>query len=149
MADFVEDDENQGQDHETDEDSNDSYQYYDDVDPPELIREISATHLEIPDGAFIIVHYSEIMSMMEKLTCEVATLLSIDKDYCRILLKNYGWNQQTVAEKYFADIRRTLIAVGIQAESVQGIRSTCLICFDDGLTESELFTLSCGHTCCR
>ena len=129
------------------------YQYEDDVDDiriPEMKREISESHFDIPEGSYYICRYTDIAPLMDKLILEVSSLLGVDKITSELLLRHTKWNQGILAEKYYNDSNKLLIAAGIELEDkdIPIQSNVCLVCYDP-LIPGTGYSLNCKHEFCR
>ena len=127
------------------------YAYEEEETLPSLRREVSESHFEIPHGEYLIIQYTEIAPMMDKLIQEVSTLLGVSLGVAELLLRSTKWNQNLVAEKYYNNEKRILVAAGVipeNEESKNDSNHECMICFDT-IQPGDGRSLCCGHECCR
>jgi hypothetical protein len=153
MADFVDDEGSDDMSYEYNseelEDEDAPYEYTDYGDTPALGREISDSHVHVPDGYCNFVNYREILPIMEKLIRETSALTGQSEDTAQLLLQCYRWSFEFVAERYFADTNLALQNAGVtSAESADSSNDMCLICYD-AVGEGDMVGLSCGHRFCR
>jgi hypothetical protein len=148
-------------DNEGDEEYDYVYEEDDDdldgVSAPQLGREVSESHFDVPSGDCNIHKYIEIAPLMEKLILEVSMLLGVDRSIAELLLRHTKWDQSLLAEKYYNNSHQLLIAAGVELENVEETKTSvcaaspltqCLICYDE-IEPGTGKSLRCGHLFCQ
>jgi len=139
-------------------DDGDKYDYSDDIDDYEdndndngTIK-CSTKAFSVPDGAFKILDYKDIVPLMDGLIRDISQLLDLSDDVSQILLAKFRWDKERLIDGYYANPEKIMTDAGLQFSSnlnaTISSSTTCAICGDQ-VEPQDAYGLGCKHLFCN